>query len=119
LDNGAYCHMKEDWELLRSLTERDSDVHVQHGDDFKYAMKGGGTIMFQLESGGSLDAQDVLYIPRLKDNFLLVSAMEDRGFVVIFQSRKVLIHKKKSILDIEMVIRVSDGTLYRLKSKPV
>jgi hypothetical protein len=64
--------------------ERDSDVHVQLGDDAKYAVKGEGTIMFQLESGGSLDAQDVLYVPGLKKNFLSVSTMEDKGFFITF-----------------------------------
>jgi hypothetical protein len=30
--------------------ERDSNVHVDLGDDAKYTMKGEGTIMFWLES---------------------------------------------------------------------
>jgi hypothetical protein len=29
---------------------------VELGDDAKYAVKGEGTILFQLESGGSLEA---------------------------------------------------------------
>jgi hypothetical protein len=40
--------------------------------------------MFYLESISSFDAQDVLYIPGLKKNFLSVSAMEDGGFVIMF-----------------------------------
>jgi hypothetical protein len=54
------------------------------GDDAKYAVKGEGTITFHLESGGSLDAHDVLYVPGLKKNFLSVSAMEDKGLFVTF-----------------------------------
>jgi hypothetical protein len=54
------------------------------GDDAKYAVKGEGTITFHLESGGLLDAQDVLYVPGLKNNFLSVSAMEDKGFSITF-----------------------------------
>ena len=53
LDNGASRHMTEARELFSSLTESDSDVHVELGDDAKYAVKGEGTITFHLESGGS------------------------------------------------------------------
>jgi hypothetical protein len=47
-------------ELLSSLMEKDSRIHVELGDDVEYALKGEGTILFQLESIGSFEAQDVL-----------------------------------------------------------
>jgi hypothetical protein len=53
---------------------------VELGDDAKYAVKGKGTFMFQLESGGLLEAHDVLYVPELKKNLLSVSVLEDKGF---------------------------------------
>jgi hypothetical protein len=92
---------------------------VQLGDDAKYAVKGEGTITFHLESGGSLDAHDVLYVPGLKKNFLSVSAMEDKGFFITFQRGKVLIHPEKDSPDKTVVIGVREGTLYRLQGKPV
>jgi hypothetical protein len=46
-------------------------------------VKGEGIITFHLKSGGSLDAQDVLYVPGLKKNFLSVSSMEDNGFSML------------------------------------
>jgi hypothetical protein len=49
-------------------------------DDAMYAMKGEGTILFQLESGGSLEAHDVIYVQKLKKNLLSVSFFEERGF---------------------------------------
>jgi hypothetical protein len=88
LDNGASHHMTEAQELFSSLMERDSYVHVELGDDAKYAVKGEGTITFHLESGGSFDAQDVLYVPGLKKNFLSVSTMEDKGFFHYFSERE-------------------------------
>jgi hypothetical protein len=72
LDSGASHHMTEAWEICSSLTERDLDVHVELGDDSKYAVKGDGIVMFHIDSGGSLDSHDVLYIPFLKNNFLSV-----------------------------------------------
>jgi hypothetical protein len=59
--------LDEAWELFNSLTEKDSGIHVELGDDAKYAVKGEGTILFQLESSGSLEAQDVLYVPVTED----------------------------------------------------
>jgi hypothetical protein len=40
LDNSASRHMTKAWELFNSLTESDSNIHVELGDDFKYAVKG-------------------------------------------------------------------------------
>jgi hypothetical protein len=85
LDSGASCHMTKARDLFINLKERDSDVHVELGDDAKYAVKGEGTFTFHLESGGSLDAHDVLYVLGLKKNLLLVLAIEDMHFPVAFQ----------------------------------
>jgi hypothetical protein len=41
--------MTESWELFNNLMEKDSGIHVELGDDSKYAVKGEGTILFQLE----------------------------------------------------------------------
>jgi hypothetical protein len=84
LYSGAYCHMIEARDLFSNLTESDTNIHLQLGDNAKYVVKGEETIIFHLESGGSLDSQDVLYIPCLKKNFLLVSAMEDKDFFITF-----------------------------------
>lgn len=59
--------MTEARELFSVLTEEDLGVHVELGDDAKYAVKGEGTVTFQLELGGLLDAQEVLYVPGLKN----------------------------------------------------
>jgi hypothetical protein len=40
LDSGTSRHMKKTWEIFRSLTERESNVHVHLGDDSKYVVKG-------------------------------------------------------------------------------
>jgi hypothetical protein len=70
LDNGAYRHMTEAREIFSSLMKKDSKVHVELGDDAENVVKVEGTIMFQRELGGSLDAHDVLYILCLKKSFL-------------------------------------------------
>jgi hypothetical protein len=68
LDSDSSHHITESRELFCILKE-DSGIHVELGGDAKYAMKGEGTILFQLELGGSFEAQDVLYVPTLKKIF--------------------------------------------------
>jgi hypothetical protein len=48
--------MIESHELFSSLTERYLGIHVDLGDDAKYAVKGEGSILFHLELGGSFNA---------------------------------------------------------------
>jgi hypothetical protein len=96
LDSDASHHITKSRELFCILKE-DSGIHVELGGDAKYAMKGEGTILFQRELGGSFEARDVLYVPALKKNFLSVSVMEDRGFVVMFKKGKVLVCPEGSL----------------------
>jgi hypothetical protein len=43
------------WEIFNSLTKKNLWIHLELGDDSKYVVKGEGTILFQLESGGLLE----------------------------------------------------------------
>jgi hypothetical protein len=92
---------------------------VELGDNAKYAVKDEGTILFQLESSGSLEAQDVLYVPRLKKNLLSVLVMEDKSFVVMFKKGQVLICPKEASPDTTVSIGVREDNLYKLQGKPV
>jgi hypothetical protein len=85
LGSGASCHMTEARELFSSLSEEDSKLHIQLGNNAKYPVKVQGTVQFQLESGGSFDAQEVLYVPGLKKNLLSISVVEDKGYDVNFR----------------------------------
>ena len=43
-------------------------------------------------SGGSLELEEVFFVPELKVNFLSIVALEDEGYVVVFQHGQVLIY---------------------------
>jgi hypothetical protein len=85
--------------LFTSVIKQVSRVHVELGNDAKYALKGVGTILFHLESSRSLEVTDVMYVSGLKMFMLLVSFVEDKGFVVEFRKGKALIKPKGSSLD--------------------
>jgi hypothetical protein len=59
-----------------------------------HAVKGVGCVRFQLESGGSQEVAEVLFVPELKVNLLSISALEDMGYAVIFVDGQVLICSK-------------------------
>jgi hypothetical protein len=68
--------------VFSSLKKQDLGVQVELSDDAKYPIARVGTISFQLESANYLDFDDVLFIPGLRKNLLLVSFMEDKRFTV-------------------------------------
>ena len=72
--------MIEAQDIFNSMIGKDLRTYVDLSDDSKYAVKGKGAIMFKSESGGSFEAGDILYVPKLKKNFLLNLVMEDMGF---------------------------------------
>jgi hypothetical protein len=74
--------------VFESFTESDSEMHVELGMGTKHAVKGSGTISFQLESGGTLRVTNVLWVPELKRSVISVSVIEKKGFDVAFQDGK-------------------------------
>ena len=65
VDSGASRHMASARDLFMSLTEQVSVVQLELGDDAKYLVVGIGTIPFQLQSGNSLQFDDILFVPGL------------------------------------------------------
>jgi hypothetical protein len=73
-------------------------MHVDSGVDTMHAVKGVGTVDFQLESGGSLKVAEVSHVPELRVNFLSVSALADKGYAVMFEDGHVLIWSERAYL---------------------
>ena len=59
-------------------------MEVVLGDDLAVRAVGRGTITFQRESMSPMVLRDVLYVPRLKSNFVSLSMTEDRGLGLSF-----------------------------------
>jgi hypothetical protein len=70
--------------VFESFTESNSEMHVELGMGTKHAVKGSGTMPFQMESGGVLRVQDVLWVPELKRSVISVSVIEKKGYEVLF-----------------------------------
>lgn len=87
---------------------------MELGDNTKYAVKGDGSTYFQLESGGNIHINVVLYVPSLKKNMISTSTLEDKRYRVTFIDGQVLVWKQGSNINSEKVIGVKEGGFYRL-----
>ena len=97
---------------LVDVVQREFHEKVVLGDDARYAVKGVGATSFQLDSRKTLRMRDVLLVPGMTNNLIVVSALEDEGYDVIFSRGRVFIQKFDGSEQIEIVIH--DGGLYRL-----
>jgi hypothetical protein len=68
MDNGSSRHMTGMRSIFLSVSEMGSDLRVRCGASTMHALKGVGCIRFQLESSGSLEVVEVLFVPELKVN---------------------------------------------------
>ena len=91
-------------ENLSEVVEKDSHLRVVLGDDANYTVKGSGATSLQLESNDTLHLSDVLYEPGMKRNRVSISALEDKGYKVVFSDGKVLSWKMNSRMDTTKVI---------------
>jgi hypothetical protein len=90
IDSGASRHMTGYREHLNDLVEKESHLHVVLGDNARYTVKGVGSSSFQLNSDILLQLSEVLCVPRMKRNLVSISALEAKGYKVIFSKGKVL-----------------------------
>jgi hypothetical protein len=56
-------------------------------------VRGFGSVTFQLEFGGLLKLDGVLFVPRLRVKLLLVSALEGVGYCIFLKREHVFIYR--------------------------
>jgi hypothetical protein len=106
-------------QLFSSLKKQDSGVQVELGDDAKYPVAGVGTIPFQLESGNSLDFDDVLFVPGLRRTCFQFRLWRIRALQLSSRTSKSS-SGRRNLAQIQLkVIGVREGNLYRLQGEPV
>ena len=91
IDSGASHHMTVYGDHLLDVVQRELREKVVLGDDARYAVKVAGATSFQLDFGKTLRIRDVLLVPRMTSNLVVVSALEDEGYDVIFSRGRVFI----------------------------
>ena len=81
-------------EYFSELSESDTNVEVVLGDDRVVRAVGVGTLTFQRESKPPLKVTEVFYVPGMRKNLISVSALEDRGYEVLFRGGQVLMYPR-------------------------
>jgi hypothetical protein len=114
IHSGASRHMTGYREHLTDLVEKESHLHVVLGDNARYTVKGVGSSSFKLDSNIPLQLSEVLYVHGMKRNLVYVSALDDKGYKVIFSKGKVMAWHKNSRMDSARVTGVRENSLYRL-----
>jgi len=113
VDSGSSRHMMGMRSMFLSVSEIDSDHHVVCGTSTMNAVKGVGCVIFQLELGGSMEVEEVLFVSELKVRLLSVSSLEDKGYAFVFEYGHMLIYPEGDTLDAKTMLVVIHGMLYR------
>jgi hypothetical protein len=119
VDSGSSRHMTGMRSVFLSVSETGLDCHVKNGARTRHAVKGVGCVRFQLESGVSLEVDEVMYVPELKVNLLSISTLEDMGYEVMFADGHVLIRAEGAALDATVRLGIRQGMMYRVLGQPV
>jgi hypothetical protein len=81
-------------------------------------VRGVGNVRFQLEFGGLLELDGVLFVPGLRVNLLSVSALEDVGYCVLFKREHVFIYRQGvDPVELQLIGNRVDR-LYMLRGQP-
>ena len=86
-------------------------MQVELGDDATYEIKGVGSASFQLNCGGLLHIEEIMFVPGLKKNLLSVAVLEDKGFKVTFKDGKALLWSKDKYLSSVTMIGIRERSL--------
>ena len=84
INSGASKHMMGFKESFVKLSKHNSPHKVKLGDDYQYPIKSSGESSYKLDSGKSMKMKDVLFVPRLKNNILSISALDAKDMRVAF-----------------------------------
>eukprot|EP00253_Pinus_taeda_P020875 PITA_20875 len=113
VDNGASRHMAGVRKYFSELSESGTDMEVVLGDDRVVIAVGVGTLTFQRESKPPLKVSDVLYVPGMRKNLISVSALEVRGYEVLFRGGHVLMYPRGTPANSARVISVRHAKVYK------
>ena len=101
-------------DFLETFKELKVTSQVELGDDANYEIKGFGSVSFHLDYGDSLHFEDVLFVPGMTKNMILVGVIEEKGHRVVFMEKKALLWFKDSDLSSAITIGVKEGGFYKV-----
>jgi len=114
IDSGASRHMTGEYGQLQTLSKGISSHLVELGVKKSYSVKGIGSTSLELETGGSIHLNNILYVPGLKKNLLSNYCLEDKGDRIASVDGKIIAWGKGSSIKDAKTIGIHKGRLYML-----
>jgi hypothetical protein len=106
------------WRVFLNITEMGPDRQVVNEGGMVRDVRGVGRIRSQLEYGEFLELDGVLFVPGLRVNLLLVSALEDVGYCILFKREYVFIYMQGvDPVELQLIGNQVDN-LYMLRGQP-
>ena len=87
-------------------------MQIEINDDERYIATDIGNFTFQKDSSTPLTLKYVMFVPGLKNNFVLVAMLGDHGYGVIYRKGKGFLHHKAMGQVKKIWVRVKN--LYKL-----
>ena len=88
--------------------------NVELGDKATYPVDRFVQASIKMKIGNYVHLRNVLYVPSLEKNLVLISCLEDKGNIIAFVDGKVLSWHKCSSIENARVIGSHEENLYRL-----
>ena len=91
--------------------QKTGNVNFRDGSSIKY--EGRGTIIVVCKNGEEIELEGVLYLPRLKINFLSLGKLDDQGCKTSLSEGYLTIHDKKGKLLTKT--KKTRGNMYQIR----
>ncbi len=117
IDSSASKHVIRNKGCFKFLDCHNGPIFLRSTRRHAHLVEGKGDVYFQLDMGEIKNVTNVLYVPSLTKNLLLVGSIIDKGNIVIFDASKCLIldsNEPKKV--IAKAVRDSTNGLYKGES---
>jgi hypothetical protein len=119
VNSGVSCHMTRIWRVFLIITETGPEQLVESEGGMAHAVRGVRRVRFQLEYGGFLELDGVLFVPGLRVNLLSVSTLEDVGYCTLFKRGHVFNYREGVDLVELQLIGDQVDRLFMLRGQPL
>jgi hypothetical protein len=119
VDSGASNHMMRICRVFPDFIEIGHGRQVLNEGGMERDICGVGNVRFQLDFGGLLEIDEVLFVPGLSVNLLSVLALQDVGYCILFKRNHVFIYRE-GVDPVELqLIGNRVARLYMLRGQPM
>ena len=108
------------YDIFQIITELGPGHFIQTDiDSPQIAIRGVGTVMFQLDLGEILEIHGVLFVPGMRVSKLLVSSFEDDGYGMMIRFGHIFLYQRDEPVGATILLGERRDKLYVLRGHVV